>query len=149
MCTTGFLVDIAQNIIFGDLTNEEEEEEAITPTATKPPSLSLHGFNGDQPMIIINDTPQGEDVLLSRSDEDRLLKESTRSFADWVASFVNRVITVFENLPGEATEEIHSGGETEGIVNTHSTSYFQYNQIYSAGDRGCYQRMQSNLCSSY
>lgn len=51
----------------------------------------------------MNDGP-----LLSRDDEDALLQESTAGFTDWIASFIRRVILLFDNLPEEA------GGATEG-----------------------------------
>ncbi len=46
--------------------------------------------------------------LLSVDDEDALLRESTAGFPDWIASFIRRVILLFDNLPEEA------GGATEG-----------------------------------
>ena len=51
----------------------------------------------------MNDGP-----LLSMDDEDALLRESTAGFPDWIASFIRRVILLFDNLPEEA------GGATEG-----------------------------------
>jgi proteasome activator subunit 4 len=46
--------------------------------------------------------------LLSVDEEDNLLRESTADFPDWIASFIRRVILLFDNLPEEA------GGATEG-----------------------------------
>lgn len=46
--------------------------------------------------------------LLSMDEEDALLRESTAGFPDWIASFIRRVILLFDNLPEEA------GGATEG-----------------------------------
>jgi proteasome activator subunit 4 len=46
--------------------------------------------------------------LLSMDEEDALLRESTAEFPDWIASFIRRVILLFDNLPEEA------GGATEG-----------------------------------
>jgi proteasome activator subunit 4 len=52
-------------------------------------------------------------ALLSVDEEDALLRESTAGFPDWIASFVRRVILLFDNLPEEA------GGATEGwLINT-------------------------------
>lgn len=51
----------------------------------------------------LNDGP-----LLSLDEEDALLRESTAGFTDWIASFIRRVILLFDNLPEEA------GGATEG-----------------------------------
>ena len=49
-----------------------------------------------------------DDSLLSKDEEDALLRESTAGFPDWIASFIRRVILLFDNLPEEA------GGATEG-----------------------------------
>ena len=46
--------------------------------------------------------------VLTRDEEDTLLRESTAGFPDWIASFIRRVILLFDNLPEEA------GGATEG-----------------------------------
>ena len=51
----------------------------------------------------LNDGP-----LLTMDEEDVLLRESTEGFTDWIASFIRRVILLFDNLPEEA------GGATEG-----------------------------------
>ena len=51
----------------------------------------------------LNDGP-----LLTKDEEDALLRESTAGFPDWIASFIRRVILLFDNLPEEA------GGATEG-----------------------------------
>ena len=45
---------------------------------------------------------------LTMDEEDALLRESTEGFTDWIASFIRRVILLFDNLPEEA------GGATEG-----------------------------------
>jgi proteasome activator subunit 4 len=53
--------------------------------------------------------------LLSMDEEDALLRESTAGFPDWIASFIRRVILLFDNLPEEA------GGATEGqLTNAYS-----------------------------
>lgn len=45
---------------------------------------------------------------LSKHEEDELLREATGGFPEWIASFIRRVILLFDNLPEEA------GGATEG-----------------------------------
>lgn len=52
----------------------------------------------------------GEETQLSPEEEDAVLRDVTSSFADWVASFLRRVILLFENLP----EDGAAGGATEG-----------------------------------
>ena len=49
-------------------------------------------------------------------EEDALLKESTASFADWIANFIRRVILLLENLPEEGSDGTPRSGETEGGV---------------------------------
>lgn len=53
---------------------------------------------------------------LSKNDEDALLRESTASFADWITSFIRRVILLLENLPDEGIEGSQAGGDTEGKI---------------------------------
>ena len=54
------------------------------------------------------DVELSDDLSFSKDEEDRLLRESTADFPDWIASFIRRVILLFDNLPEEA------GGATEG-----------------------------------
>jgi proteasome activator subunit 4 len=51
---------------------------------------------------------------LSSEEEDILLKDTTASFADWVTSFIRRVIQLLENLPEEG-EDGTAGGPSEGF----------------------------------
>jgi len=50
---------------------------------------------------------------LSDEEEDALLRDTTGSFPDWVASFIRRVIQLLENLPDEGPDG-SSGGPSEG-----------------------------------
>jgi proteasome activator subunit 4 len=52
---------------------------------------------------------------LSDDDEDALLKDTSGSFADWVTSFIRRVIQLLENLPEEGVNG-SPGGATEGSM---------------------------------
>ncbi len=54
------------------------------------------------------DIELSDGLSLSKHEEDALLRESTADFTDWIASFIRRVILLFDNLPEEA------GGATEG-----------------------------------
>ena len=60
------------------------------------------------------DDVQQEEQMLSSAEEDALLRESTASFADWIANFIRRVILLLENLPEEGTDGSLRGGESEG-----------------------------------
>jgi proteasome activator subunit 4 len=75
------------------------------------------------PMLPCNDVisvPSFADRLgdierrLSSEEEDVLLKDTTASFADWVTSFIRRVIQLLENLPEEG-EDGTAGGPSEGF----------------------------------
>ena len=67
------------------------------------PSFSVHDVEGQE---------SGIEPRLSDKEEDILLKDTTGSFADWVTSFVRRVIQLLENLP----EESAASGASEGDV---------------------------------
>jgi proteasome activator subunit 4 len=66
-------------------------------------SLPLPSFNSEV-------SGSYSEPKLSKKDEDALLRETTRTFADWVTGFIRRVIRLLENLP----EEGQGGGDTEG-----------------------------------
>lgn len=69
------------------------------------------------PELVVGEIPHGvepgEVSHLSKAEEDTLLCESTRGFPDWVASFIRRVILLFENLPEDTGGEVRSGGESD------------------------------------
>ena len=54
-----------------------------------------------------------EDEHLTKEEEDALVRESTASFADWVTSFIRRVILLLENLPEEDSDGTVRNGDTE------------------------------------
>lgn len=49
----------------------------------------------------------------SKEEEDALVLNMSTQFADWIASFLRRVILLFENLPEEGANG-NAGGQTEG-----------------------------------
>ncbi|KAF9014988.1 hypothetical protein BDQ17DRAFT_1418116 [Cyathus striatus] len=112
LCTTAFLVEISQYIKIGDLSSFDEPVNggSIDTEPTLPPDtgVSIPSFSMDD-----LDTPY-TDVTprLTKEEEDAMLKDSTGSFPDWVASFVRRVIQLLENLPEEGPDG-SSGGATE------------------------------------
>jgi proteasome activator subunit 4 len=77
------------------------------PTLPESHFLSLPSFSADD----VQDTFL--EPRLSKEEEDALLKDTTASFADWVTSFVRRVIQLLENLPDEGANDV-GGSETEG-----------------------------------
>jgi proteasome activator subunit 4 len=108
LCTTTFLIEISQYIKFGDLMSRgntlSADVDSSTPTDVDIPNrYSPTSFLDVHIEAELNDGP-----LLTMDEEDALLRESTAGFPDWIASFIRRVILLFDNLPEEA------GGATEG-----------------------------------
>jgi proteasome activator subunit 4 len=108
LCTTTFLIEISQYIKFGDLTSRSitmsDDVDSSTPANVDIPNgFSVISLGDGHMADELNDGP-----LLSLDEEDALLRESTAGFTDWIASFIRRVILLFDNLPEEA------GGATEG-----------------------------------
>ena len=56
-----------------------------------------------------------EEDHYSKQEEDALVIGMSTQFADWVASFLRRVILLFENLPEEGANGT-AGGQTEGTL---------------------------------
>jgi proteasome activator subunit 4 len=78
-------------------------------------TLSSIGQSDTMPSFSVHDVESQGSVIeprLSNEEEDILLKDTTGSFADWVTSFVRRVIQLLENLP----EESAASGASEGDV---------------------------------
>lgn len=121
LCTTAFLVEISQYIKFGDLTTIEGELHSATDTES-PMQYTEAPKVVDAPAMYIQ-MPDADDVLqeeqnLTGAEEEALLRESTASFADWIANFIRRVILLLENLPEEGTDGSPRGGESEGLLPT-------------------------------
>ena len=118
MCTTAFLVEISQQVKFGDLTTIEAA--AVTEDTAQAPWSPQVKANGQLPTITFDILPDpfepGEEPRLSDQEEDVLLRESTSGFANWVTSFIRRVILLLENLPEEGTSGQSGGGNTEIAV---------------------------------
>jgi proteasome activator subunit 4 len=112
-------VEISQYIMIGELASAEETikngvstEEDITPG--KKGMLSLPSFKlDDVGYFESSDVPEDDDMPLADDEEDKLLRESTAGFADWVASFVRRVILLLENLPEEGVTGNFASGASE------------------------------------
>jgi proteasome activator subunit 4 len=108
LCTTTFLIEISQYIKFGDLTSRGITMSDDVDSSTLANVDVRNGFS----IISLGDGHIEDELsdgpLLSMDEEDALLRESTAGFPDWIASFIRRVILLFDNLPEEA------GGATEG-----------------------------------
>ncbi|EDR15426.1 uncharacterized protein LACBIDRAFT_301740 [Laccaria bicolor S238N-H82] len=110
LCTTSFLVEVSQHIMIGDLTNDEVvaanlDLEPTLPSDTQVTFQSFTQDDAEESYIDMRST-------LTDEEEDALLKDSTRSFPDWITSFIHRVIQLLENLPEEGPDG-SSGGATE------------------------------------
>lgn len=99
LCTTAFLSEVSQYIMFGDVTSSEGSEASDVDISSGQITLD----DG------LEDTME---LKLSNEAEDALLRDSTGSFASWVASFIRRVIQLLENLPEEGPNG-SAGGTTE------------------------------------
>jgi proteasome activator subunit 4 len=108
LCTTAFLVEISQYIKFGDLTTTEPATQGYPDSELPQTSDPLPLFTLDDPNESINDIA----LRLTDAEEDALLRDTTGSFADWIASFIRRVIQLLENLPEEGADG-SVGGTTE------------------------------------
>lgn len=97
LCTTAFLVEISQYIKIGDLTDFEDSSDSDSDgTSSSAPTFRLPALTLED----LDNNSVGESPL-SRKEENSLLRDSTGSFPDWVASFIRRVIQLLENLPEE------------------------------------------------
>ncbi|KAI0067819.1 hypothetical protein BV25DRAFT_1794335 [Artomyces pyxidatus] len=102
LCTTTFLLEISQYIEFGDLTSTGDgmsaDVDSRAPAQVQMPNGKPSFSIGDGLM----DMESSEGPIYTKDEEDALLKESTGQFPDWIASFIRRVIVLFDNLPEEA-----------------------------------------------
>ena len=101
--------EVAQYIKFGELT--APEAPIVNGIDSAPPR------SADAPVREIEPFPEGVEsgtgVELTRDEEDAILRDTSGTFADWVAAFLRRVILLFENLPEEGPNGA-AGGATEG-----------------------------------
>ena len=128
LCTTAFLVEISQHIQFGDLTSVGMEPQLTTDTES-PAETRRMGFDSwtptaEKPAIVFvdgqDDMDYDREPVYTDEQEDQIIRESTASFADWIANFIRRVILLLDNLPEEGTDGAIRGGESEGRVRLYS-----------------------------
>ncbi|KAF5337122.1 hypothetical protein D9611_003196 [Ephemerocybe angulata] len=117
LCTTAFLGEISQYIEIGDLTEFDEEESSDSSELSS--NDSRPAFRSRMPALSLDDL-EGNFLdgagTLSRKDEDRLLRDTTGSFPDWIASFIRRVIQLLENLPEEGPSGSAGGASEVQVV---------------------------------
>ncbi len=80
----------------------------------------------------------------SKEEEDAIVITMSEQFADWVASFLRRVITLFENLPEEGGITGTAGGQTERQSN-HPIICIAADALCSEPRRCRMRCIQSNL----
>lgn len=96
-----FIASVASRIVFDDLTRYEVDE------------MQVDEAKGDVPQLTVNgEEAEGEPTKLSVEEENRLAREMTAGFPDWISSFFRQVITLFEALP-EPGKNNRNGGKTE------------------------------------
>lgn len=126
LCTTSFLAEVFQYVKLGDLTSSNYPTTRLDSEPTLPSdTLIPNKFSDD-----LTDLGNDSELRLTDDQEDALLRDSTASFADWVASFIRRVIQLLENLPEEG-ESGSTGGTTEGMGDYLNAVYAFVMTLYS------------------
>src|SRR6266702_1909621 len=96
LCTTTFLIEVSQYIKFGDLTSRSITMSADVDSCT-PANVDIpNGFSLTSLGEVHIDIELSDGLSLSKHEEDALLRESTADFTDWIASFIRRVILLFD-----------------------------------------------------
>ncbi|KAG9025662.1 hypothetical protein FRB95_009933 [Tulasnella sp. JGI-2019a] len=111
LCTTALMVEIAQYIKFGDLTVVEPAAVSDdTAQASWSPKVER---TAPLPSVVVEQPAEAEENAqpqLSNDEEDKLVRDSSAGFANWVTSFIRRVILLLENLPDEDPTANPGGG---------------------------------------
>ncbi|KAH9921997.1 uncharacterized protein BXZ73DRAFT_91690 [Epithele typhae] len=113
-CTTAFISEIAQYIKFGQLTLSPD---TIISNGVDHSPDTLNGLS-----IEVEPFPDDE---LSNAEEDAILRDTSATFADWVAAFLQRVIVLFENLPEEGPNGTAGGATEVQLVDAVSGAFSQ------------------------
>ncbi|KAG8874746.1 hypothetical protein FRB97_005668 [Tulasnella sp. 331] len=77
------------------------------------PGIDLVSKTMALPTVIVEEpaeTTEDGEQRLSEEEEDTLVRDSTAGFANWVTSFIRRVILLLENLPEEDPTSNPGGG---------------------------------------
>lgn len=122
--------------MIGDLSNTTESVLSRPDSAM---TLDVVGRSDSMPSFSVQDIEAREfgfESSLSKDEEDALLKDTTGSFADWVTSFIRRVIQLLENLPEEGAHGA-AGGASEGSSPLTSASSAALMPIVSSKSCGC------------
>ncbi|KAF8649879.1 hypothetical protein AX16_005641 [Volvariella volvacea WC 439] len=120
--TTGFLTDVSQYVLFGDLTTNHTELPARADTELGVPPSSEYSVTLDSVEAVCLE--EGERVL-TNEEEDALLKVTTGAFADWVTSLIRRIIQLMENLPEEGPNGTAGGASEVQMVDAVTGAFNQ------------------------
>ncbi|GJJ09449.1 hypothetical protein Clacol_003672 [Clathrus columnatus] len=101
LCTTAFLIEISQCIKFGDLTEDISSQ------------VNGNSRADDHFSSVVDEVDPETPAESHDANEDAMLKDSSRGFLDWIASFIRRMILLFENLPEDTGIEVRSSSEME------------------------------------
>lgn len=93
--------------------NGADLHDDLTPGKKGMLSLPSFHLDGNGYFDSTDSIPDIEEPRLGDDDEDHMLRETTSSFADWVASFIRRVILLLENLPEEGVTGNYASGTSE------------------------------------
>lgn len=104
-------MEVAQYIKFGELTPAEKGGAFDVDTGMFVPQKPTMAIKLPDSMSF------EQEVKFSKDEEDALVVGMSAQFADWVAAFLRRLITLFENLPEEGGTTGAAGGQTEGGSN--------------------------------
>jgi hypothetical protein len=111
----------------------------------KIPAFSMAGLG----FFAGNDAPPEIERRMSKTEEDAKLLETTGSFADWVASFIRRVILLLENLPEEGVLGNYNDSASECMRAFLNNSWWSANYHRSDHCGCCDGGMQPNLCPPF
>lgn len=99
MSTAMFIIQSVSSIMIDDLTRPEVQDG-------RPSSPS-------DEMIMTGE--DGEDIKLTRAQEDDVVRTASAGFTDWTVSFFTQVLLLFEALP-EPGKGSRNGGKMEDTM---------------------------------
>lgn len=105
MSTAMFIIQSVSSIMIDDLTRPEVQD-------TTRISFTSNGGDGGDMLV---DGENGEDVRLSREQEDDIVRTASAGFTDWTVSFFTQVLLLFEALP-EPGKGSRNGGKMEDTM---------------------------------
>lgn len=124
-------MEVARYIKFGELTPTEKGDVYDVDTGllkSEKPSMAIK---------LPDNMAFEQHEQFSKEEEDAVVVAMSAQFADWVAAFLRRVITLFENLPEEGGTTGTAGGQTEGMCYIFLFSRLAHLSIVNLVDAVC------------